>query len=96
MQTSDPSELGSPIAELNKDIIERYDTLHDRFVEQVWWATTLFCAALLVSVPFRVYSFAGKWDWVHVFFIIVPFATIVAFRFRHRFSPIVRINLPKW
>jgi diguanylate cyclase (GGDEF)-like protein len=63
-------------------------------VEQVWWATALFCAVLLVSVPLRVYSLASEWNWVNLFFIIVPFATLVAFRFRRRFSPTVRTFLP--
>jgi diguanylate cyclase (GGDEF)-like protein len=94
MQISKPSKYDPPLPESNEEIVKHYDTLHDRFVEQIWRATALFCAALLISVPLRVYSLAGKWDWVNLFFIIVPTATIVAFRYRHRFSPMVRTYLP--
>lgn len=94
MEPSGPSRLVSPLPESNEGIIARYDALHDRFVEQVWWATALYCAALLVSVPLRVSNLAGRWDWVHVFFIIVPSASIVAFRFRHRFGSTVKTYLP--
>jgi diguanylate cyclase (GGDEF)-like protein len=92
--TSAISEFDSSRAESEKDMVEQLDTLHDNFVEQVWWATALFCAVLLVSVPLRVYSLASEWNWVNLFFIIVPFATLVAFRFRHEFSPTVKTFLP--
>jgi diguanylate cyclase (GGDEF)-like protein len=77
-----------------KKMVKQLDTLHDQFVEHVWWATALFCAVLLVSVPLRVYHLASEWNWVNLFFVIVPLATLIAFRFRHRYSPAVRTLLP--
>ena len=94
MQSNEHAETGSHLPKPDEGMVKRYDALHDRFVEQVWRATALFCAVLLVSVPFRVYNLASNWDWVHLFFIVVPSATLVAFRFRHRFSPMVRTSLP--
>ncbi len=94
MQKQEHSRLEPPLPESNEDIVKRYNALQDRFVEQIWQATALFCAALLISVPLRVYSLGGKWDWVQLFFILVPAATIVAFLFRQRFSPTIRTYLP--
>jgi diguanylate cyclase (GGDEF)-like protein len=94
MLKQEHSRLTPPLPDSNEDIVKRYDALQDRFVEHIWQATALFCAALLVSVPLRVYSLGGKWDWVQWFFILVPAATIVAFLFRQRFSPTIRTYLP--
>lgn len=95
MQTSRATTSSDrSLPESKEDILRRYDALRDRFVEETWRATALFCAALLFSVPLRVYSLAGKWDWVHVFFIVVPLATLIAFFLRHRFSPGLRTSLP--
>jgi diguanylate cyclase (GGDEF)-like protein len=89
-----PLELNPPLSEPEVDMNEQLDTLSDRFVEEVWQATALFCAVLLFSVPLRLYHMDGEWTWVNLFFIVVPFATLVAFRFRHRFSTAVRTTLP--
>ena len=75
-------------------MFKQLDDLHSHFVEQVWRATALFCAVLLFSVPLRVYHLNGEWNWVNLFFIVVPLATLVAFGFRHRLNPTARTILP--
>ena len=75
-------------------MIEQLGALQDHFVEHVWRATALFCAVLLFSVPLRVHYLASEWNWVNLFFVIVPLATLVAFGFRHRFSTTARTALP--
>jgi hypothetical protein len=87
------SELDPPLPE-SDDMNKQLGALHDHFVEQVWRATALFCVVLLFSVPLRVHYLASEWNWVNLFFIIVPLATLIAFRFRHRFSTTVRTALP--
>ena len=88
------SEPDGPPSETEDDMNEQLDRLSDHFVEEVWRATALFCAVLLFSVPLRVYHLAGAWNWVNLFFVVVPFATLVAFKFRRRFSTVVRTTLP--
>ena len=88
------TEADSSPEESEKEMVKQLDTLREHFVEHVWWATALFCAVLLVSVPLRVYHLASEWNWVNLFFVIVPLATLIAFRFRHRYSPAVRTLLP--
>ncbi len=88
------AELDPSISESEVDLRVQLDRLSDRFVEEVWRATALFCSMLLFSVPLRVYHMAGEWTWVNLFFIVVPLATLVAFRFRYRFSTVVRTTLP--
>jgi diguanylate cyclase (GGDEF)-like protein len=87
-------ELDPLVPESEGDMTKQLGSLHDHFVEQVWRATALFCAVLLFSVPLRVYFLASEWNWVNLFFVIVPLATIVAFGFRHRFGTTVRTALP--
>lgn len=89
-----PSEPSPPLPDSEGDMSEQLGALHDRFVEQVWRATALFCVVLLFSVPLRVHYLASEWNWVNLFFVIVPLAALVAFGFRHQLSTTARTALP--
>lgn len=94
MQKRALDKVNAPLPEREDDMVKQYDVLQDRFVEQVWRATALFCAVLLISVPLRAYNLGSGWTWVNLFFVVVPIATLIAFKFRRRFNPEIRTYLP--